>query len=90
MFCLRCQPYFRIFNPVSQSEKFDAEGMFIRKCLPVLAKLSKAALHSPWLASPMERAAAGLMLGSNDPMPVVEHAEARALTLQHYAILKSS
>ena len=44
------QPYFRIFNPVSQSEKFDADGKFIRKYLPVLAKLPKAALHSPWLA----------------------------------------
>ncbi|CAN5531764.1 deoxyribodipyrimidine photo-lyase [soil metagenome] len=84
------QPYFRIFNPVSQSEKFDAEGKFIRKYLPVLAKLPKAALHRPWLASPMEQSAADLLLGSNYPMPVVEHAKARALTLQRYAILKTS
>ncbi|ABM38646.1 deoxyribodipyrimidine photo-lyase type I [Polaromonas naphthalenivorans CJ2] len=84
------QPYFRIFNPVSQSEKFDADGKFIRKYLPVLAKLPKAALHSPWLASPMERAAASVALGSNYARPVVAHAEARALTLQRYALVKKS
>ena len=84
------QPYFRIFNPVSQSEKFDADGKFIRKYLPVLGKLPKSALHSPWLASPMERIAAEVALGSNYPIPVVAHAEARALTLQRYALVKKS
>ncbi len=79
------QPYFRIFNPVSQSEKFDAQGKFIRKYLPQLAGLSNAALHSPWLASPLELAAAGVQLGENYPYPVVEHAQARARTLQRYA-----
>ena len=82
------QPYFRIFNPVNQSEKFDTDGKFIRKYLPVLAKLPKAALHSPWLASPAERAAADVTLGSNYARPVVEHAQARALTLQRYALVK--
>ena len=84
------QPYFRIFNPLSQSEKFDAEGKFIRKYLPMLAKLPTAALHSPWLANPMELVAAEVALGSNYPKPVVEHAEARALTLQRYAVVKKS
>ena len=84
------QPYFRIFNPVSQSEKFDADGKFIRKYLPRLAGLPTAALHSPWLASPMERAAAGVTPGANYPLPVVNHAEARALTLQRYAVVKAS
>lgn len=84
------QPYFRIFNPVSQSEKFDPQGKFIRKYLPVLEKLSGAALHSPWLASPIELAAAEVTLGQNYPRPVVQHAEARALTLQRYAAVKKS
>ncbi|MEO5661443.1 MAG: deoxyribodipyrimidine photo-lyase [Polaromonas sp.] len=82
------QPYFRIFNPVSQSEKFDAEGKFIRKYLPVLAKLPSADLHSPWLASPMALLAADVKLGGNYPMPVVQHTEARSLTLQRYAVVK--
>ncbi len=84
------QPYFRIFNPVSQSEKFDADGKFIRKYLPVLEKLPTKALHSPWLAKPIELSAAGVELGENYPFPVVQHDEARALTLQRYAVVKKA
>lgn len=84
------QPYFRIFNPVSQSEKFDADGKFIRKYLPVLAGLAKGALHSPWLASETELMAAEVALGSNYAVPVVDHAAARAQTLQRYAVVKKA
>ena len=84
------QPYFRIFNPVSQSQKFDAEGKFIRRYLPQLARLPGASIHSPWLASPVELAAAGVALGKNYPLPIVKHEEARALTLQRYASVKKS
>ena len=88
------QPYFRIFNPISQSEKFDPDGKFIRRYLPVLAKLPTPALHSPWLAKPLELVAADLRLGSapdgNYPMPIVQHDEARALTLKRYAVVKKS
>ena len=84
------QPYFRIFNPVSQSKKFDAQGKFIRKYLPVLEKLSAADLHSPWLCAPMALAAANVHLGDNYPLPVVQHDEARALTLRRYAVVKKS
>ena len=84
------QPYFRIFNPVSQSEKFDADGKFIRRYLPELEKLPSKALHAPWLATPIELAAAGVELGRNYPFPVVRHDEARALTLQRYAVVKRS
>ena len=84
------QPYFRIFNPVSQSEKFDGDGKFIRKYLPALEKLSTKALHSPWLASPKELAAAGVTLGGTYPLPVVKHDEARAITLQRYAVVKKT
>ena len=84
------QPYFRIFNPVSQSEKFDAEGKFIRRYVPVLDKLPTKALHAPWLAKPLELAAAGVRLGENYPEPVVQHDEARALTLARYAVVRKS
>ena len=84
------QPYFRIFNPISQSEKFDSEGKFIRRYLPALAKLSNADLHAPWLASPMTLLAAGVALGKNYPLPVVAHDVARALTLQRYAVVKKA
>ncbi|MGA0569942.1 cryptochrome/photolyase family protein [Variovorax sp. VNK109] len=83
------QPWFRIFNPVSQSERFDAEGKFIRKYLPQLAGLSDSVIHAPWKASPVELEAAGVRLGDNYPRPVVDHAVARERTLARYAVVKS-
>ncbi len=84
------QPWFRIFNPTSQSTKFDAQGRFIRKYLPQLAKLSDAALHAPWQAAPMELQSAGVTLGENYPHPVVQHAQAREHTLKRYGAVKKS
>lgn len=84
------QPYFRIFNPVSQSVKFDPEGKFIRRYLPQLAKLSNKAIHAPWTTKPDELKAAGIALGGNYPFPVVAHDEARNQTLQRYAVVKNA
>ncbi len=84
------QPYFRIFNPVSQSKKFDADGRFIRRYLPQLAGLSGPALHAPWTASPLELQAAGVRLGETYPLPVVKHDEAREKTLARYAVVKKA
>jgi deoxyribodipyrimidine photo-lyase len=84
------QPYFRIFNPVSQSEKFDPAGRFIRRYLPQLAALPDEALHAPWQARPVDLAAAGLVLGRDYPAPVVQHDEARARTLARYAVVKAA
>ena len=84
------QPYFRIFNPTSQSEKFDSEGKFIRRYVPELAKLSNKTIHAPWLAAPLELIAAGVELGKTYPTPIVKHDEARAKTLQRYAVVKKS
>ncbi len=82
------QPYFRIFNPVAQSEKFDAEGRFIRRYLPVLAALPDKLIHAPWLARPLELQAAGVVPGGNYPLPVVVHDLARERTLSRYAAIK--
>jgi deoxyribodipyrimidine photo-lyase len=84
------QPYFRIFNPVSQSEKFDPEGKFIRRYLPALAQLPAKAVHAPWAASPVELAAAGVELGRNYPAPMVRHDEARQRTLLRYAAARGA
>jgi len=84
------QPYFRIFNPVSQSEKFDPEGKFIRRYLPQLAGLSARAIHAPWLAKPLELAEAGLRLGTDYPEPVVNHDEARQRTLERFAVARGA
>ncbi len=83
------QPYFRIFNPISQSEKFDAQGRFIRRYLPQLAKLPDKLIHAPWLAKPVDLAAAGVDLGKNYALPVVDHAMAREKTLERYAVVKT-
>ena len=82
------QPWFRIFNPVSQSRKFDPQGRFIRRYLPQLAALPDAVIHAPWEARPVDLAAAGLVLGRDYPEPVVDHEQARQRTLQRFAGVK--
>ncbi|MFC3530876.1 cryptochrome/photolyase family protein [Vogesella facilis] len=72
------QPYFRIFNPVSQSEKFDPDGKFIRRYVPELAALDNKAIHAPWLAKSLP---SGFQLGRDYPEPIVEHAIQRELAL---------
>jgi deoxyribodipyrimidine photo-lyase len=78
-------PYFRVFNPVLQSKKFDPGGTFIRAMLPQLAALPDAALHEPWTVSPLEAEALNFRLGRDYPLPIVDHAEARARALAAYA-----
>jgi deoxyribodipyrimidine photo-lyase len=82
------QPYFRIFNPVSQSERFDPEGKFILRYLPQLAKLPTSALHAPWTARPVDLDAAGIVLGRDYPLPLVDHGQARETALRRYAVVK--
>ena len=78
------QPYFRIFNPVKQSERFDPAGAYVRRWVPELAALSNAAIHEPW-AHPLELARVGVVLGRDYPEPIVDHAAARQRTLTAYA-----
>ena len=82
------QPWFRIFNPVTQSQKFDRQGEFIRQYLPQLAKLDARDIHAPWLVPADELAACGVVLGREYPEPVVDHAEARQRTLERFAVVK--
>ncbi len=84
------QPYFRIFNPVTQSEKFDPSGAFIKRYLPQLAKLDQRYIHTPWLLDKATLASAGVMLGENYPFPIVQHDVARKQTLERYAVVKKS
>jgi len=84
------QPYFRIFNPITQSEKFDAEGKFIRRYLPQLSKLDKRSIHAPWKAAPLLLQQAGVKLGEDYPFPIIDHDSARKVTLARYAVVKKS
>jgi deoxyribodipyrimidine photo-lyase len=83
------QPYFRIFNPITQSEKFDTQGKFIRKYLPELAKLSDKSIHAPWLCGAIELESAEIKLGKDYPEPIVRHDEARTKTLMRYSVVKA-
>src|SRR5690606_7239821 len=78
------QPWFRIFNPITQSERFDAEGKFIRKYVPELAACQNNEIHAPWLIPPIRQQALGLSIGADYPEPVVDHAERRTLALSLY------
>jgi deoxyribodipyrimidine photo-lyase len=78
------QPYFRIFNPVTQAEKFDPKGDYIRKFVPELARLGAEHIHAPWQAPAAALAAAGIELGRTYPAPIVEHSRARAAALALY------
>ncbi len=77
-------PYFRVFNPVLQSKKFDPNGTFIRNMLPELASLESDALHAPWTLAPLEAQARGFRLGRDYPEPIVAHDEARRRALAAY------
>ncbi|WP_417251180.1 cryptochrome/photolyase family protein [Castellaniella sp.] len=82
------QPYFRIFNPIAQSQKFDARGAFIRRYVPEIAGLPDKDIHAPWLAHDTVLAAAQIKLGDRYPMPIVDHRSVRKVTLARYGILK--
>jgi deoxyribodipyrimidine photo-lyase len=81
-------PYFRIFNPVLQAEKFDPDGAYVRQWVPELAHLEAPAIHSPWEASVEELARAEIVLGKTYPRPIVDHATARARALDAFARMR--
>ncbi|MES2502237.1 MAG: deoxyribodipyrimidine photo-lyase [Pseudomonadota bacterium] len=78
------QPWFRIFNPITQSEKFDATGKFIRKYVTELSQCSDKEIHAPWLIPPIRQQSIGLIIGKDYPAPIVDHATQRALALSLY------
>ena len=82
-------PYFRVFNPVLQGQKFDGQGAYVRRWVPELARLPDDELHAPWQAPPLTLAAAGVQLGRDYPAPLVDLAASRQRALAAYARIKS-
>jgi len=81
-------PYFRIFNPVIQGERFDPDGTYVRTWIPEIERLPAARLHRPWTASREELSAAGVKLGEDYPAPIVDHAAARQRALAAFEEIK--
>jgi deoxyribodipyrimidine photo-lyase len=81
-------PYFRIFNPVLQGEKFDPNGAYVRTFCPELARLHASVIHQPWAADSAALKKAGVILGETYPHPVVAHAAARSRALSAYREIK--
>ncbi|MBF2554766.1 deoxyribodipyrimidine photo-lyase [Listeria marthii] len=81
-------PYFRIFNPTTQSEKFDPAGKFIRKYVKELAHIPDKFIHQPEKMSEKEQNEYGLMVGKDYPLPIVDHKERRKLAIARYEFSK--
>ena len=82
-------PYFRIFNPITQGEKFDTEAAYVRHWVPEIEKLPDDVIHAPWTATPSVLAKAGITLGVTYPAPIVDHAQARQRALDGYAAMRA-
>ncbi len=83
-------PYFRIFNPVLQGERFDPEGTYVRQWVPELGKLPAQWIHSPWGAPAGVLERAGVRLGTDYPAPIVDHREARERALSAFDVVKAA
>jgi deoxyribodipyrimidine photo-lyase len=82
-------PFFRIFNPVRQSERFDLQGRYLRRWLPELDGLPDAQLHAPWEANPVQLKTAGVKLGKDYPLPIVNLKLSRQQALENWESIKS-
>jgi deoxyribodipyrimidine photo-lyase len=81
-------PYFRIFNPILQGEKFDTKGNYIKKWCPELKNIPNEFLHKPWEMPEELQKEKNIILGKTYPLPIVKHEEARNLALKAFQDLK--
>jgi deoxyribodipyrimidine photo-lyase len=82
-------PYFRVFNPVLQGEKFDPDGAYVRRWVPEIAALPNRLIHQPWRAAASELASAGVALGVTYPKPIIDHKAGRERALKAYEKVRS-
>lgn len=82
-------PFFRIFNPILQGQRFDPNGDYVRRWVPELRQLPNKWIHNPWQAPPLELAAAGIVLDQTYPAPIVDHSHARQRALAAFSALKA-
>ena len=77
-------PFFRIFNPIPQGQKFDPDGFYVRRWVPELTNLPNKYIHEPWAAPEHILADSGISLGNTYPFPVVNHMNARNRALSAF------
>lgn len=77
-------PYFRIFNPVTQSKKFDPDGLYIRQWVPELKSLSNKQVHTPWMLSTAQQEELNCIIGQDYPAPILDLDEGRKKALEAY------
>jgi deoxyribodipyrimidine photo-lyase len=80
------QAYFRIFNPVTQGERFDPDGEYVRRWVPELDAVPATRIHQPWTMAADEQQAAGVRIGVDYPSPIVDHAEARLRAIARLSV----
>ncbi|MEH6629071.1 MAG: FAD-binding domain-containing protein [Motiliproteus sp.] len=80
-------PYFRIFNPVTQGQKFDPQGLYVKRYCPELARLPVKYIHCPWQASASVLSECGVILGTTYPTPIVDLKHSRQRALDTFAML---
>jgi len=78
------QPFFRVFNPTLQGQRFDPVGLFVKQWLPELASVPVEFVHEPWKMKPADQQRVGVIIGRDYPAPIIEHSFARDRALQHY------
>ena len=83
-------PNFRVFNPTLQGEKFDPDGVYVRRWVPELTLLPAGLIHQPWMATPLELAGAGVELGKTFPYPIVDRRTVRERALAAYAGIRNA
>jgi deoxyribodipyrimidine photo-lyase len=82
-------PYFRVFNPILQGQKFDPDGAYVRRWVPELAQLPISLIHRPWSATPLELAGANVVFGKTYPEPIIDQNKGRERALEAYAKVRS-
>lgn len=83
------QPYFRVFNPVLQSERFDPDGVYIRRYVPELRHYPNSAIHEPWKAPPISQAQLNCVIGRDYPKPIVNHDESRRTAVEMFRVARN-
>ena len=82
------QPYFRIFNPTSQGQKFDPQGSYVRRYVPELASVPNKYIHEPWRMPEDVQRTAGVHIGHDYPQPIVDHKARRERVLAFYQMVQ--